>query len=251
MSLHEREILRGVALIARREIGAYFDSSIAYVYTVACVVLASSIFMNELFLAGTADMSAYFDLLPLLLAFFLPAISMRLWAEERKQRTLELLLTFPIRPLQAILGKYLAALGLYGLFLVGSLPIPVMLVALGDPDLGLIAGGYLGLALFGALFLAFGAFFSALSGDQIVAFVASTVLGFAFVLSGHDRVVAVLDGLAPRLAPGTLLYESFSVMPHYDSLVRGVVDLSSLAYFVLLGAIFLWANAVVLERHRP
>lgn len=240
----------GVALIARRELASYFDSAIAYVYVVACVVLANSIFMNEFFLAGAADMSAYFDLLPLLLPFFLPAISMRLWAEERKQRTLELLLTLPIRPLQAILGKYAAALALYGLFLAGSLPIVAMLFALGDPDPGLLAGGYLGLVLFGALFVAFGAFLSALSGDQIVAFVTSTALGFAFVLTGHDRVVAVLDGLAPGWAPGSLLYESFSVMPHYDACVRGVVELSSLVYFGALSAVFLWATGFVLERYR-
>ena len=115
--LGARAFWSGVRLVAARELGAAFDSGIATVATVALTLLASSIFMNEFFLTGTVDMTPFFDLLPLLLAFFLPALSMRLWAEEKKSRTIELLFTLPIRPLQAVLGKYLAALGLYGLFL--------------------------------------------------------------------------------------------------------------------------------------
>jgi ABC-2 type transport system permease protein len=249
-ALSLRELFSGVRLVAGRELGAYFDSSIAYVYSIAFVVLANSIFMNEFFLTGTVDMTGFFDLLPLLLAVFLPAITMRLWAEERKQRTIELLLTLPIRPSQAILGKYLAALALYGLFLVGSLPIVVMLYALGDPDGGLILSGYLGLAFLGAQFLASGMFLSALSGDQIVAFVTSTLLGFFLVLSGNDKVVAVLDGLAPLLNLGTHLYESISVAPHFDSFVRGVVDFHSVLYFSAMSAVFLWATSVVLKLNR-
>ncbi len=240
----------GARLVAGRELAAYFDSSIAYVYTIAFVVLASSIFMNEFFLTGTVDMTGFFDLLPLLLAIFLPAVTMRLWAEERRQRTIELLLTLPIRPIQAILGKYVAALGLFALFLVGSLPIPIMLAVLGDPDVGLILSGYAGLLLLGAQFLAFGMFLSALSGDQIVAFVSSALVGFLFVLTGDDRVVAVLDGLFPAASIGTFLYESVSALPHYDAFVRGLVELSSVVYFGAMSAAFLWATALVLERNR-
>jgi gliding motility-associated transport system permease protein len=249
-SLPAGEWLSGIRLIARRELSAYFDSPIAYVYTIAFAVLASSIFMNEFFLSGTVEMAGFFDLLPLLLAFFLPAVTMRLWAEERKQRTIELLLTLPITTLQAVLGKFVAALALYGLFLASSLPIVGMLAALGDPDPGLIAGGYLGLVLLGGQFLAFGMLLSALSGDQIVAFVTSTVVGFLFVLTGNDKVVAVLDGLAPSLAIGTLLSESISVLPRYEAFVRGVIDLPSLVYFGGLTALFLWLNALVLDRKR-
>ncbi|MCZ6597296.1 MAG: ABC transporter permease [Planctomycetota bacterium] len=244
------DMVAGTLVIAGRELAAYFDSAIAYVYTIAFALLANSIFMNEFFLTGNVDMTRYFDVMPLLLAFFIPAVTMRLWAEERKQRTVELLLTLPIRTLQAVLGKYLAALGLFTLFLIGSLPIVIMLATLGDPDLGLIFSGYLGLALLGALFLAFGMLLSALSSDQIVAFVTSTVVGFLFVLSGHERVVAVLDGLFPKLALGTLFYESISVMPHYENFVRGVIELSALVWFGLIVALSLWICALVLERNR-
>jgi ABC-2 type transport system permease protein len=241
--------LEAVRIIAMREVGAYFDSSIAYVYTIAFVILANGIFMNEFFLTGIVDMTGFFDLMPLLLVFFLPAITMRLWAEERKTRTLELLLTLPIRASQAVLGKFLAALALFGLFLLGTLPIPVMLLALGEPDAGLIAGGYVGLLLLGAMFLSFGMLLSALSRDQIVSFVASTTVGFAFVLTGMDRVVAVLDGLLPAAGIGTLLYENFSALPHFELLVRGVVELGSVLYFLLMAGLFLWLNAKLLERH--
>jgi ABC-type Na+ efflux pump permease subunit len=240
----------GVRLIAGRELANYFDSAIAYVYTIGFVVFANSIFMNDFFLSGTVEMAGFFDLMPLLLAVFVPAVTMRLWAEERKQRTIELLLTLPITPQQAVLGKFAAAMALYGLFLLGSLPIVVMLLALGSPDLGRIAGGYLGLVLLGSQFIAFGMLLSAVSADQIVAFVLSTVVGFSFVLTGNDRVVAVLDGLAPSLQIGTLLYESVSVVPHFEACVRGVVQLTALVYFVGLSAFFLWFNALLLQQNR-
>lgn len=239
-----------VRVIARRELAAYFDSSIAYVYTMAFVVLANSSFMNDFFLTGTVDMTGFFEMLPMLLVAFVPAITMRLWAEERKTRTIELLLTLPIRPIQAVVGKYMAAMGLFSMFLVGSLPIPIMLLVLGEPDLGLIVSGYMGLLLLGGLFLSFGMLLSAFSSDQIVAFVVSVAVSAAFVLTGHDRVVAVIDGMFPAVNLGTLFYEHFSVMPHYEAFVRGVVSFSSLVYFGLLIAMFLWLNAVILERAR-
>lgn len=243
--------LTGVRLVACREISAYFDSLIAYVYTIAFVIITNFLFMNDFFLVGKVDMTAFFTpTLPWLLAFFLPAVTMRLWAEERKQRTVELLLTLPIAPMQAILGKYLAALALFGLVVAGSLPIVVMLFAVGSPDLGLIASSYLGLVLFGAMFLALGSFFSALTGDQIVAFVASSLVGCFFVATGNDAWMARIDGFAEGLAPGTLLYESVSAIPHYEAFVHGVVGLPSLVYFGLMSGLFLWATALVLERHR-
>lgn len=248
--LSPADLVTGTLVIARRELGAYFDSSIAYVYTIAFALLANAVFMNDFFLTGRVEMAGYFDLMPLLLAFFLPAITMRLWAEERKQRTVELLLTLPIRPMQAVLGKYVAALGLFGVFLLTSAPIVVMLGALGSPDLGAICAGYLGLLGFGAVFLSFGMLLSALSGDQIVAFVASTVVGFAFVLTGDERVVAILDGLFPDLGLGTAIYENVSILPHYDNFVRGVIELPSALYFGLVSFVFLWTCALVLERNR-
>ena len=244
------QFLAGVRSVAAREVGAAFDGAVAYVYVIAFVVLSNSIFMNDFFLSGRAEMRGFFEMMPLLLAFFLPAVTMRLLAEERRQRTLEMLLTLPIVPLQAVLGKYLAALTLLLAFMAGSLPVVIMLKVLGNPDMGLVVSGYLGLFLLGAMFLAFGLFLSSLVQDQIVAFVTSTLLGFAFVLTGNDRVVAVLDGLWPSAGLGTSLYEGFSIAPHYGAFVGGLVSLSAVLYFTLFAALFLWLTALVLQRHR-
>ena len=244
------QALRGVLAICGREVGAIFDSKIAYVYAIAFALLANSIFMNEFFLAGRADMSPFFDVLPLLLCVFLPAVTMRSWAEESKSRTIELLLTLPIRPGQAVLAKFLASYLLFCVFLACSSPIPLMLTALGDPDPGRIAGGYLAALGLGALLLAVGSFCSALSADQIVAFVLATLAGFALVLSGDERVVATLDGLAEGLAPGTWIYESLSALPAYEELARGVVSLASVLYFALGTLVFLGATAFLLARNR-
>lgn len=240
----------GARLIAGRETAAYFDSKIAYVFVVAFVVLANWLFMNRFFLTGLVDMTAFFEFMPLLLPFFVPAITMRLWAEERKTRTIELLLTMPIRPLQAVLGKFLSALLLYLLALVGTLPIVVMLCVLGDPDLGRIVSGYLGLILTGGLFLALGMLLSAFSSDQIVTFVASVIACLLFVGTGNEWAVAILDGQFPAWQLGTLLYENFSVMPHYEAFVRGVIGLPALLYMLGLGILFLLLNAMVLEKNR-
>jgi ABC-2 type transport system permease protein len=207
-------------------------------------------FMNDFFLTGTADMTPFFDQLPLLLAVFIPAVTMRLWAEERKHRTIELLLTFPITSREAVAGKYVAALSLYALFLLGSLPIVVMLYVLGDPDGGVIASGYIGLLLLGAQLIAAGMFFSALSRDQIVAFVTASLCTFAFVLSGNDRVVEILDGMAPSLATGTVLRDALSIMPHFDAFVRGAIEVSSVLYFGGMSVAFLWMTTLVLTQDR-
>lgn len=246
--LSPSEFASGVRTVAGRELGAIFDSGIATIVTVAVVVLSNWVFMNDFFLTGTVDMTPFFELQPWLLAVYLPAITMRSWAEERRQRTLELLLTLPLQSGQAVLGKFLASLGLFALYVLGSLPIVLMLFCLGDPDPGLLLASYLGLFALGAFFLALGMFFSALSADQIVAFVVSTVLSFALVLLGWEQAVSALDGWFDGL--GTWAYESLSMAPHYEAFLRGAVDLASLLYFGLFTALLLWAGALVLDEYR-
>ena len=231
-----------------RELRAYFDSPIAYIYTTVFLVLSCTGFMNSFFLDGVVDMSGYFDALPYLLIPFVPAITMRAWSEEHAQNTFELLMTLPLHSLQVVLGKYAAALIFFLLVLCGSLPIVLMLLWLGEPDLGLILSGYLGAVFLGLLFLAFGLFMSGLTHNQIVAFVLSTLTGAVFVLSGYDKVVEVVDGLAPAWQLGTWLYESLSVLPHYQAFVVGVIGLGHLIYFVLMSAFFVWMNELTLRR---
>lgn len=254
MSARERlspaEFVTGTLRIAGREIGASFDSGIAPVYATAFALLANTIFMNAFFLGGVVDMTPYFERLPLLFAVFLPAVSMRLWAEERRARTAELLLTLPVQPSQAILAKHLAALALLVLFLATSLPIPFLLGVLGLPDTGRIVAGYLGALLLGSAFLALGSLASAITKDQIVAFVLTAVVLCALVLSGDARVVAILDGLRPELAAGTWLQAGVSVTPRYETLVRGLLGLGAVVHFGLLTLLGLWGTALVLRRNR-
>jgi len=243
-------VLRGIRVVTAREIGAYFDSLIAYVFAAVFLLLAHYVFMNGFFLSSVLEMGEYFQALPFLLALFIPAITMRSWAEERSHGTFEIVMTLPLRSFEVVLGKYAAALVFYLAVLLGSLPIVIMLLCLGSPDLGLIATSYLGAALLGALFLALGLFVSGLTREQIVALVLGVFACALLVLSGHEKVVEVLDGLAPTWQVGTWLYESVSVLPHYESFCRGVVSLADVVYFALTSAFFLVMNEVTLKLAR-
>lgn len=243
-----REFAAGAGLVAGRELRAFFDSAIAYIYAAVFLVLSGTTFMNAFFLEGVVDMSPWFEVLPFLLIPFVPAITMRSWSEEHAQGTVELLLTLPLEPLQVVAGKYAAALLYFVVVVAGSLPIVVMLAWLGDPDLGLILSGYFGALLLGALFLASGQFLSSLTHNQIVAFVLAAMVAFLLVFSGHPQVVEILDGLAPAWQPGTWLAESVSCLPHYRAFAGGLVGLDHLLYFALLGAFFLWMTGVGLRR---
>jgi ABC-type transport system involved in multi-copper enzyme maturation permease subunit len=236
-----------VRVVFRRETSAYFDSAIAYVYAAVFLLLAHGIFMNGFFLDSVLEMGEYFRALPFLLALFIPAITMRSWAEERSHGTFELIMTLPLRSFAVVLGKYLAALLFYVAVLAGSLVIVVMLVSLGQPDLGLIISSYLGALCLGAFFLALGIFISGLTREQIVAFVLATFACALFVLSGQEKVVEVLDGLTPAWQAGTWLYESVSVLPHYESFCRGIVSLADAAYFAVTSAFFLVLNDLTLK----
>jgi ABC-2 type transport system permease protein len=241
-------MMAGIQLVARRELGAYFDSPIAYITAAVFLVLAGTSFMNSFFLQGVIDMTPFFDTLPFLLIPFVPALTMRAWSEEHAQGTVELLLTLPLQPVQLVIGKYGAALFYWGLILTGSLPIVAMLSWLGAPDLGLILCGYLGAFLLGALFLAFGQFLSSLTHNQIVAFALAALLASTLVFSGHPSVVEVIDGLAPGWQLGTVLAEAVSCLPHFEAFVAGLIGLDHLLYFLLLSAFFLWLTQVGLRR---
>jgi hypothetical protein len=242
-----RGLLAGIRVVLARETGAYFNSSIAYVYASVFLLLAHGIFMNGFFLDSVVDMTPYFEALPYLLALFVPAITMRAWAEERASGTFELVMTLPLRPIAVVMGKYLAALFFYLAVLLGSLPIVIMLVSLGKPDLGVIAASYLGAILLGGLLLAIGIFLSGLTREQIVAFVAGVFVSAILVLSGHEKVVEVLDGLKPEWQAGTWLARTVSVLPHYAPFCRGVVSFAGTFYFVITTAFFLAMNEITLR----
>ncbi len=195
--------MRNLWTIFRRELAAYYHSAIGYIFLIVFLLLSVGLFITPFFTFLNADMRAFFVTLPIIMCIFLPAVTMRLWAEERKLNTWELLLTFPMRPHELVLGKFLASLVFFLSALVGTLTIPVMLFALGNPDPGPIIGAYLGTVLLGAFFLALGLFISGLCTDQIVAFVVSLLACFTVFLVGTGFISSYLDSAWPGL--GTFL----------------------------------------------
>jgi ABC-type transport system involved in multi-copper enzyme maturation permease subunit len=231
--------------------GAYFHSPIAYIFIIVFLVLTTLFYTNGFFLAGVADMRDFFGTLPLFLLLFAPALTMRLWAEDQRLGTFELLMTLPMKPLHIVLGKYLASLTVYGIALACTLTIPISLAWLGDPDIGAIVSGYVGAVLVGALFLAIGTFVSGLFRDQITAFVVSLLVCTFFVLAGIPFFVAVLDGWIPWFGGlGTFLSQSFSVASHFDGIQRGVLGVSDIVFFLAFAVVFLTLNTYSLERRK-
>jgi ABC-type transport system involved in multi-copper enzyme maturation permease subunit len=237
--------MANAATIFRREFGAYFNSPIAYIFIIAFLVLNSGLFMTGFFLGGTADLRSFFGNLPFFLIFFIPAVSMRLWAEDKRTGTFELLMTLPMPTRDVMMGKYLAALAFYLVALLGTLPLAIMVNVLGNPDTGAIASSYLGAALLGALYLAVGMFTSGLMRDQISAVILGIMACFLIFILGVPGVAATIDGWLP--GTGSLLQHFLGLSDHFDVMLRGVVALGDLVYFVGLSAVFLTLNALWLE----
>ncbi|MBI5150091.1 MAG: Gldg family protein [Candidatus Omnitrophica bacterium] len=226
--------------IFTREILSYFNSPIAYIFIVVFVVLNAGIFMSQFFLIGNADMRSFFNLMPVVLSVFIPAVTMRLWSEEKKGNTFEMLLTFPMKTWQLVLGKFLAAFLFFLITLAATLPVPVMLAATGHPDPGQIIGGYTGTVLMGAFFLGIGIFVSGLCKDQIVSFIVAMIVCFFFFLTGLDFIAGVIDGWVH--GAGSFLMQNFGMTRHFDGFQRGVIDNRDVLYFVVMTAAFLVLN---------
>ena len=238
-----------VKIIFKREFESYFYSPIAYVFSIIFILLNAGLYMFHFFFFGNADMRAFFSTLPLVLGMiFIPAISMRLWSEEKKLGTQELLLTLPMKTEHIVLGKYLASLAFYLIALAGTLTIPLMLLFMGRPDMGPILGGYFGAVLLGGFFLAVGIFISAFFSDQIVSLIITSLSCGALVLVGWQYVPMVIDGSIPGL--GSFLYNYVGVTRHFNDIERGVIDIRSILYFISFTALFLYLNAKVLERRK-
>ncbi len=237
--------MRNAGVVFKREMAAYFNSPIAYIFIIVFLALNAGLFMTSFFLQGQADMRGLFANLPLFLIFFIPAVTMRLWAEDRRSGTFELLMTLPMRASEVMVGKYFAALAFYMIALAGTLPIPIMLALLGNPDGGAVWGGYIGATLLGGLYLGVGIFVSGLVRDQITAFILGMISCFFLFFVGLVPVAMTIDGWINGL--GTFLQTAFGLIPHYESLQRGVISLGDLVYFLAFTAALLAMNAHWLE----
>jgi ABC-2 type transport system permease protein len=233
--------------IMKRELGAYFNTPIGYVIIFFFLLVTCFFFVSDLFLSGVAELRGYFNLMPLFLLFFVPAISMRLWSEERKLQTLEVLLTLPVRTWQTVLGKWLAGLVFIATMLALSIHLPIALYLLGNPDSGTIIGGYLGALVLGMVYLSIGSFASSLTADQIVAFVVGISINMLFFLMGHPMVLSWIKDFSPNVAD---VVQRFGINYHFDSIARGVVDSRDVIYALSVSGLFLFMNVLVIERRR-
>ncbi len=235
--------------VYKRELAGYFVTPLAYVFLVIFLYFASDLtFRNDWYEMRQATLRPFFVNMPLLFIFLVPAMAMRLWAEERRTNTIELLFSLPVTTVQAVLGKFLAAWTVIALALALTFPMVITAGYLGDPDWGPIATGYLGSLLLAGAYLAIGSFFSALTRNQVIAFVLAVVASALFVFAGDPSTLDRLAEFAPLWFVEAV--EGLSFRTRFESLQRGVVALRDVAFFVLLTAGWLWANVVILEERR-
>ncbi len=239
-----------ISALFRRELKSYFATPVAYVFIVIFLMLmgAFTFYIGGFYERGQADLRPFFDFHPWLYLFLIPAIAMRLWAEERKSGTIELLLTLPVSPLQAVIGKFLAAWAFAGIALALTFPIWITVNYLGEPDNGAILAAYFGSLLMAGGFLAIGSCLSALTRNQVIAFVITVVACFGFLLAGFPMVLDAFSGWAPQIIVDGIA--SLSFLTHFADISRGVIELTDIVYFALVIGTFLFANMIVLQWRR-
>ena len=233
--------------IFRRELAGYFATPLAYVFIVIFLVLAGvlTFFVGNFFERGQADLQPFFTFHPWLYLVLIPALSMRLWAEERRSGTIELFLTLPIRLSEAVLGKFLAAWCFAGIALLLTFPFWITVNVLGDPDNGVILAGYLASWLMAGAVLAIGAAVSALTKNQVIAFVVTAAFVFVMAVAGTPVVLGLLQSWA---SSGVIrAVAGISPFAHFAAITRGVVDLRDLVYFASIIVAFLAASAVLID----
>ena len=239
--------MRNTLTIFRRELAGYFATPLAYVFIVIFLAMAGilTFFVGNFFERGQADLQPFFTFHPWLYVVLIPALSMRLWAEERRSGTIELFLTLPIRMTEAVFGKFLAAWCFAGIALALTFPFWVTVILLGRPDNGVILASYIGSWLMAGAMLAIGACVSAMTKNQVIAFVVTAALVFVFTASGSPIVLGLFQGWAPEWLIHGVAQASF--LGHFGAITRGVIDLRDLVYFLSIMAAFLSANAILID----
>ncbi len=239
--------MRNIWIIAKRELAGYFATPLALIFIVIFLALtgAFTFFLGNFFARGQADLQAFFQFHPWLYLILIPAVAMRLWAEERKSGTIELLMTLPVTTTQAVLGKFFAAWAFCGIALSLTFPIWITVNILGEPDNGTIVAGYVGSFLMAGGFMSIGACMSAMTKNQVIAFIIAATVCFLFTMSGLEMVLNFFHAWAPPLIVDTVASLSFLV--RFDAVTRGVIDMRDVLYFISLIAFFLFTNVIVVE----
>lgn len=239
-----------ILTIAKREVRGYFSSPVAFVFIVIFLLLSGffTFMIGGLFERGEASLQAFFAWHPWLYLFLVPAVGMRMWSEERRLGTIELLLTMPITPWQAIVGKFLASWIVVALALALTFPIAITVNYLGHPDNGVIIAGYIGSLLMAGAYLALTAMTSAMTRNQVVSFIVSVVLALFLILAGYPPVTNMLVSWAsPWLVDGIA---AFSVMTHFESIQKGVLDSRDVLFFLSVIIFSLFTTGVIIRAHR-
>ncbi len=244
--------MRALLAIFKRELGGYFITPVAYVFIVIFLVMTGVFTFSEsfggFFAQRQASLQSFFTFHPWLYLFLIPAIGMRLWSEERKTGTIELLLTLPISVPAAVLGKFLAAWAFTAIALGLTFPLWITVNYLGEPDNGVILAGYLGSLLMAGGYLAIASCISATTQNQVIAFVVGTVVCFAFTVSGAPLVLEFFSAWAPEALLDQI--SGFSFLTHFNAITEGVIDLRDLIYFASLIAVWLFANVIIIEHKK-
>jgi len=244
------ESIRSIRAIFIRELAGYFGSPVAYVFIVIFLLLLGffTFYINHFFEMGQADLRSFFEWHPWVFMFLVPAVAMRLWAEERRLGTLELMLTLPITIFEAILGKFLAAWAFLGICLLLTFPMVVTVHYLGNPDMGAILAGYVGSFLMAGAFLSIGSMTSSLTRSQVISFIIAVVICLFFVLAGYPPITEIFSAWAPKWWMDLVAQMGF--LPHYASIKRGVLDVRDLLYFLSVIFVMLAINAAVLQNRK-
>ncbi|MGL4315835.1 MAG: ABC transporter permease [Pseudomonas sp.] len=239
--------MKQLPIIFKRELASYFATPLAYVFILIFLVLSGvfTFYMGGFYEGGQADLKAFFSFHPWLYLFLVPALAMRLWAEERKSGSIELLMTLPITRFEAVTGKFLAAWVFAGIALLLTFPMIITVNYLGQPDNGAIVTAYLGSWLLAGSYLAIGSCMSALAKNQVIAFILAVSACFLFIVSGFPMVLDAFTGWAPQWLLDAVA--SLSFLTRFEAISKGVIDLRDLLYFITLMAAWLAATAIVVD----
>ena len=239
--------MRNIRAIAARELKSYFATPVAYVFIVIFLAFTGALafYVGGFFESGQANLISFFFYHTWLYLLLIPAISMRLWAEERKTGTIELLMTLPVSSSEAVLGKYIAAWVFAGIALALTFPMWITVNILGNPDNGVILASYAGSFVMAGAFLAIGSCVSALTKNQVIAFIVAATVCFLFTMSGLELVLNFFRLWAPDVLVDTIA--SMSFLTHFKAITKGVIDLRDLVFFSSLIAVFLFANVLAVD----
>ena len=242
--------MNGLLSIYKREFTSYFVTPVAYVFIVIFLFMTGvfSFYLGAFYESNQADLEPFFRFHPWLYLFLIPAISMRLWSDERKSGTIELLMTLPVSITNTVVAKYLAAWSFTAIALFLTFPMWITVNYLGNPDNTVILASYIGSLVMAGGFLAIGSCISALTKSQVIAFVISVVICFMFILSGFPMVLDLFESWAPQAVVDAIA--SFSFLTHFTSIKKGVIDIRDVIYFAALITFWLYVNIVIIENKK-